>query len=182
MINMVTQRYGNGCERAFANRKIPNGPESNFRGELLTRADEWRVTHTEENAGPEAFQRTTLTSGEIMELAAKYAKNMSGEKYNAFLEELVDKGVLTNDEIMYLGYKGAVYSPAGIDSLCYKSDEYGTPLEDAYGNSLEWAKTMSLYVPKSLQTAGVFLFAQDHYKAFITLADVLGRMDAQNCC
>lgn len=182
MIDMVTHRPGASCERAFASKKTPNGSGSDFQGELLARTDEWKAAHTEENAGPEAFQRTTLTRGEIAGLAAKYGKNMSGEKYDAFLEELVDKGVLTNDEIMYLGYKGAVYTPPGVDSWCYRSDEYGNPLEDAYGNSLEWAKTMSLYIPKSLQTAGLFLHAQDHHKAFMTLADVLGRMDAQTRC
>ena len=68
------------------------------------------------------------------------------EKYDAFLEELVDKGALTNDEIMYLGYKGAIYSPAEVDSWVYKCDENRILLEDAYGNSMDWTKTMSLYV------------------------------------
>ena len=180
MINMVTQRPGGGYVRAFDSRKIPSSSGLDFQEELLARTDEWKAKCAEENAASEAFQRKTLTRAEIAELAAKYGKNMSREKYDAFLEELVDKGALTNDEIMYLGYKGAIYSPAEVDSWVYKCDENGIPLEDAYGNSLEWTKTMSFYVPKSLQIAGMFFFAQDHHKAFTTLADVLGRMDAQN--
>ena len=181
MINMVTQRSVSSCERAFAGRKIPNGTGSSFQEVLLAQTDQCETKRADENTAPEDFQRTTLTREEISELAAKYGKNMSREKYDAFLEELVDKGVLTNDEILYLGYKGCIITPAGTDGLCYRCDEYGNPLEDAYGNSLEWTKTMSLYVPKSLQTAGLFLHAQNfHHESFTTLADVLGRMDAQN--
>ena len=181
MINMVAQRSGSGYERALAGRKIPNGSKSSFQEALLARTDKLEIKRADENTGAEDSQRTTLTSEDISELAAKYGKDMSDEEYDAFLEELVDRGVLTNDEILYLGYKGCIIIPAGMTSACYRCDEYGTPLEDAYGNSLDWTKTMSQYVPKSLQRAGLFLYAQDfHHESFATLADVLGRMDAQN--
>ena len=181
MINMVTQQSGNSCVSAFAGRKIPNGPRSGFQAALLAQTDTYEIKCVDKNTVSEYFQRATLTSEDISDLAAKYGKNMSSEKYDAFLEDLVDRGVLTNDEIWYLGYRGCLITPAGMTSLCYRCDEYGNPLEDAYGNSLEWTKTMSLYVPKSLQTAGLFLFAQNfHHESFTALADVMGRMDAQN--
>ena len=182
MINMVAQRSGSCRERAFAGRRVPNGSGSGFQEALLAQTDKCEIKCADKNTVSEYFQRTTLTSENISDLAAKYGKNMSNEKYDAFLEELVDRGVLTNDEIWYLGYKGCIRSPAVEGVVCYRCDEYGNPLEDAYGNSLEWTKTMSLYVPKSLQTAGLFLYAQNfHHESFTTLADVLGRMDAQNC-
>ena len=181
MINMVTQRSGNSFERAFAGRKIPNGSGSGFQEALLAQTDKCKIKCADKNTVLEYFQRTTLTSENISDLTAKYGKNMSNETYDAFLEELVDRGVLTNDEIWYLGYKGCIMSPAVEGVVCYRCDEYGNPLEDAYGNSLEWTRTMSLYVPKSLQTAGLFLHAQNfHHESFTTLADVLGRMDAQS--
>ena len=181
MISTVTQRSGSSYTRAFAGRNILNGSRSSFQEALLAQTDKCEIKCVDKNTVSEYFQRTTLTSEDISDLAAKYGKNMSDEKYDAFLEELVDRGVLTNDEIWYLGYKGCLITPAGMTSACYRSDEYGNPLEDAYGNSLEWAKTMSLYVPKSLQRAGLFLYAQNfHHESFTTLADVLGRMDEQN--
>ena len=181
MINMVARRPGGGCERALAGRKIPNGSGSDFQKELLAQTDKCEIKYADKNTVSEYFQRAALTSGGISDLSAKYGKNMSDEEYDAFLEELVDRGVLTNDEIWYLGYKGCIICPAVEGVVCYRCDEYGNPLEDAYGNSLEWTKTMSLYVPKSLQTAGLFLHAQNfHHEAFAALDDVLGRMDPKN--
>ena len=181
MINTVVQRAGGCCTKAFAGRKIQNGFKSNFQEALQAQTDKCEIKYVDKNAVSEYFQRTTLTSENISDLAAKYGKNMSNEKYDAFLEELVDRGVLTNDEIWYLGYKGCIMSPAVEGVVCYRSDEYGNPLEDAYGNSLEWTKTMSLYVPESLQRAGLFIHAQNFYhESFTTLAEVLGRMDAQD--
>ena len=180
MVNMVTQRSGSSYERAFAGRKIPNGFGSDFQKELLAQTDKCEIKRADKNTVSDYFQRATMSSENISDLAAKYGKNMSDEQYNAFLEELVDRGVLTNDEIWYLGYKGCLITPAGMTSVCYRCDEYGNPLEDAYGNSLEWTKTMSQYVPKSLQRAGLFLYAQNfHHESFAALADVLGRMDAK---
>ena len=181
MIDMVTQRSGSGYERVFAGGKIPNGSSSSFQEALLAQTDKCEIKCADKNTASEYFQRATLTSGDISDLAAKYGKNMSDEKYDAFLEELVDRGVLTDDEIWYLGYRGCIISPKVEGVVCYRCDEYGNPLEDAYGNSLEWTKTMSQYVPKSLQRAGLFLHAQNfHHESFAALADVLGRMDAQN--
>ena len=176
---MVAQRPGSSYERAFASRKIPDGSGSDFQKKLLAQTDKCEIKCVDKNKVAEDFQRATLTGEDISDLAAKYGKDMSDKKYDAFLEELVDRGVLTNDEIWYLGYKGCIISLAVEGVVCYRCDEYGNPLEDAYGNSLEWTKTMSQYVPKSLQSAGLFLHAQNfHHEAFTTLADVLGRMDA----
>lgn len=181
MINMITQRSGSSYDRAFAGRKIQNGSGTSFQEALLAQTDTCEIRCADKSTVSEYFQRATLTSENISDLAAKYGKNMSDEQYDAFLEELVDRGVLTNDDIWYLGYKGCIMYPAGSLCPCYRSDEYGNPLADAYGNSLELVKMMSQYVPKSLQNAGLFLYAQDfHHEPFATLADVLGRMDAQN--
>lgn len=63
-------------------------------------------TEAAENAPP----RTKLTDDDIKELASKYNPgSMTRDEYDSFLEELVDKGVLTHQEIQYMGYKGMVY-------------------------------------------------------------------------
>ena len=183
MVNMVTQRYGSSYERALAlaGRKIPNGSGSGFQEALLAQTDKCEIKCVDRNTVSEYFQQATLTGKDISDLASKYGKNMSSQEYDAFLEELVDRGVLTNHDILYLGYKGCIMSPIVEGVVCYRCDEFGNPLEDAYSNSLDWTKTMSQYIPKSLQNAGLFIHAKNfHHEAFATLADVLGRMDAQN--
>ena len=63
-------------------------------------------TEAAKNAPP----RTKLTDDDIKELAGKYNPgSMTRDEYDSFLEELVDKGVLTYQEIQYMGYKGMVY-------------------------------------------------------------------------
>ncbi len=53
--------------------------------------------------------RPKLTDSEINELARKYdLRNMTQETYDAFLDDLVDKGVLTRAETGYFGYGGVV--------------------------------------------------------------------------
>lgn len=63
-------------------------------------------TEATKNAPP----RTKLTDDDVKELASKYNPgSMTRDEYDSFLEELVDKGVLTQQEIKYMGYKGMVY-------------------------------------------------------------------------
>lgn len=63
---------------------------------------------------PEAVKnappRAKLTDNDVKELASKYnPSSMTRDEYDSFLEDLVDKGVLTHQEIQYMGYKGMVY-------------------------------------------------------------------------
>lgn len=63
-------------------------------------------TETAKNAPP----RAKLSDEEIKAMADKYNPgSMTRDEYDLFLEELVDKGVLTHQEIKYMGYKGMVY-------------------------------------------------------------------------
>lgn len=53
--------------------------------------------------------RPKLTDGEIRDLSRKYDfRNMTQESYNSFLDDLVQKGVLTKAETGYFGYGGEV--------------------------------------------------------------------------
>lgn len=58
--------------------------------------------------------RPKLSDGEIDEIAGKYDfRHMDQEKYDEFLDDLVNKGVLTRAETGYFGYGGTVR----LDSL-----------------------------------------------------------------
>lgn len=51
--------------------------------------------------------RKALTKDDIAALAAQYNPGkMSQEEYDAFLEDLVERGVLSKQELVRLGYKG----------------------------------------------------------------------------
>ena len=63
--------------------------------------------------------RTKLTDEEISELANKYDfRHMTQETYDAFLDDLVDKGVLSREETGWFGYGGVVIMDA-IDGKVY---------------------------------------------------------------
>lgn len=61
-------------------------------------------------AAKNAPPRAQLTDEAIKELAQKYnPASMTRDQYDSFLEDLSAKGVLTRDEMGYLGYKGMIY-------------------------------------------------------------------------
>ncbi len=79
-----------------------------FEDKLKTKIAQTSAQQTE--AAKNAPPRTKLTDEDIKALADKYnPSSMTRDEYDSFLEELVDKGVLTNQEIKYMGYKGMVY-------------------------------------------------------------------------
>lgn len=122
-----------------------------------------------------------LDDAAVKELAEKYGGGqMSQNQYDDFLDELVHRGVLTRDEIKYMGYQGLVYIKPHDGVLCYQSDEYGNPLKDANGNSLDWAKKLMEYLSPDLTRAGLLLYAEERRirPAFEALQDLLERMDA----
>lgn len=129
----------------------------------------------------EPITRTTLTDWEIAQLAETYQRdNLSQEQYDGLLEDLMDRGVLSRSEIEHMGYKGMIYIPLEMPSWVYQCDETGTPLTDAYGNSLNWTKRLAEYLPKELSSDGanVFLFAANYRDAFNALDAIFARMDS----
>lgn len=79
-----------------------------FEENLKTALAQAAVKQTE--AAKNAPSRAKLTDDDIKELAQKYnPASMTRDQYDYFLEDLSAKGVLTRDEMGYLGYKGMVY-------------------------------------------------------------------------
>lgn len=61
-------------------------------------------------AAKSAPPRPQLTDQDIKELAQKYNPgSMTRAQYDSFLEDLAEKGVLSKQEMGYLGYKGMIY-------------------------------------------------------------------------
>lgn len=128
----------------------------------------------------EPITRTTLADWEIAQLAEKYPRgSLSQEQYDGLLEELVDRGVLTRNEIKHMGYRGMLVIPLEMSGWVCQCDENGTPLTDAYGSSLNWTKRLAGYLPTELSSdaANVFLFAAKHRDAFDALDAIFARMD-----
>lgn len=66
---------------------------------------------------PSDDQKGSLSSADIQFLASEYdPKNMSQSKYDEFLEYLHDKGVISKDEMITVGYHGMATCPASLSS------------------------------------------------------------------
>lgn len=107
---------------------------------------------------PEVVTRTKLSDQEIAELSNKYdVRNMSQDQYNAFLDELVEKGALTRADTTWLGRSGLQRVDVDLDVLLTKGMAPGPitisstedfeakmkeSLEDADGNLIVWLESM----------------------------------------
>lgn len=88
--------------------------------------------------------RSKLTDSEINELARKYDfQHMTQETYDAFLDDLVNKGLLTRAETGYFGYGGEIRletidSKIAVVSVAGRENKYSqyTPFlgDGVYGN------------------------------------------------
>ena len=154
----------------------PLRSEADFKA-MCAEVAEMRAAYIQEHA----ITRTTLADWEIAQLAEKYPRgNLSQEQYDGLLEELVDRGVLARYEINDLGYKGMICTPLEMRCWAYQCDEFGNPLTDAYGNSLDWTKRLAGHLPKELSSdvANVFLFAANYREEFNILDTIFARMDS----
>ena len=98
--------------------------------------------------------RPKLTDSEVRELGQKYDfRNMTQETYDAFLDELVQKGVLARGEVGYFGYGGEVRKEAvdssilvmSIKGLDTRYTQHTPFLEDGAsgnGNMVTWLAQM----------------------------------------
>lgn len=179
----VDRTPGGGYIVTFAGSKVQarSGPEA--KAEILAKAEEFRAKQAEKPL-PDDIRQAVLTNEDIAELAAKYSSSaMSRTQYDSFLDELVDKGVLKEDELKYLGYHGLIYGPPVTEAffgagecVSYESDEYGVPVGD--GISPAWSKAMSM-LPKSLATGGLFAYMQKGRDVFTVVADILEAMQTR---
>ena len=112
----------------------------------------------------DTFERRSLTKDELNELAGRLAQkydpcNMTQEEYDSFLDDLVEEGILSRNQLGQLGYHGTICLGSGWMIGCYmRSDDimthhnnpyyqrygYATTLDDTKGNALAYASLMSI--------------------------------------
>ena len=102
---------------------------------------------------PETISRTSLSSGDLAELSGRYdPHNMTRDQYDAFLDELMEKGALSRMDAMRLGYHGWNVLDLEPDEngkvhngWAYVVDDGRKPiesLEDADGDLFRWLDAM----------------------------------------
>ena len=151
----------------------------------------------------DTFERKELTKDELTELASDLSSrydptNMTQEEYDSFLFELVDHGILSDNELGPMGLHGLVlagsFAPGGMScadgffgGVCKMDTEtlhndpyyqqYGLAysLFDTKGNVLAYAKLMAYQIPVN-GDAGWMLFAEKRQHSFEAMADVLDAM------
>ena len=140
---------------------------------------------------PELINRTELSNQEIAELASKYdVRNMTQDQYNAFLDELVEKGALTKSDKMWLGRSGLQRVDVDLDVVFLKGmaaepitiysagDLNGKPkdsLEDADGDVIVWLESM-LAQQNQGTNGGTRDSSGQRAEALNTLYDIVRRM------
>mgnify|MGYP001026149565 CR=1 FL=1 len=140
---------------------------------------------------PELINRTELSDQEIAELASKYdIHNMTQDQYNAFLDELVEKGTLTKADTMWLGRSGLQRVDVNLDVLFTKGMAPGPitisstedfnnimkeSLEDADGDLIVWLESM-LARQKQGANGGTSDGSGKKGEALNTLLDIVKQM------
>lgn len=146
-------------------------------------------------------QRKKATDEDIAELAEKYNPvRMSQKEYDAFLGDLMDRGIIAEEDLGRLGYLGlfacgiddgsgepqiTVYDTPTVGDMKglgvpYYDPEVTDPVKwFNTGNRLAYAKYMARQKPSSASSQTAFDFAADTYSAFSTVADILQAMQSQ---
>lgn len=131
--------------------------------------------------------RPKLTDGEVCGLGRKYDfRNMTQETYDAFLDDLMQKGVLTRAEAGYFGYGGEVQKEAvdsrllvgRIDGLDERYTQNTPFLEDGAsgsGNMVAWLAQMMTEFDAGDGTQEGAKRAQQRLEMYGALIDVVYR-------
>lgn len=140
--------------------------------------------------------RKTLTKDDAAALAAQYNPGkMSQEEYGAFLGDLVERGILSKQELGRLGYKGyAVVGPAVFDGKGFGAGSVSCvavqnlpgqnpfnlyhSLLDAGGDVLAWAKVQAI-LNHSSNPQTQLDFRKGTQNAFQAMLEVLEAMQSQ---
>lgn len=137
--------------------------------------------------------RNRLSSQDLAELAGKYdPHNMTQAQYDAFLDDLVEKGALSSSDAMRLGYKGfrvldidlaAFAAGHGGGGTAYVTrvenygDELKQSLEDVCNDLIGWLELMlarQYQGTDAVTREGI----RQRTEALNTLSDIVRRMEA----
>ena len=158
-------------------------------GDALREASDARKTgaaQSRDTYEPETISRTRLSSGDLAELSGRYdPHNMTQDQYDAFLDELMEKGALSRMDAARLGYHGLRVLDMEPDengkvhngwAYVVSLDANGNPirpiesLEDAGGDLFRWLDAM---LDRQEQGIGA---SRRQKEALDTLYDIVKRM------
>lgn len=177
----VTYTPGGGYSARLKNGKADNVTVS-WGEEVQSKWKEHFARMEAEKEAAPPIERAELTDGELSELAEKFnPHDMTQEEYDEFLETLVDKKVLTQQEIKRAGYNGLVVGRA-LSDLCFdrltdctgmsmaqilsmKSDIFLFDVNGMGGDTLSWTNIMDLR------------FSGERDSVYHALHNVLSNMD-----
>ena len=146
----------------------------------------------------DTFESKSLTKDELNKLAARLARkydpcNMTQEEYDSFLDDLVEEGILSRNQLGQLGYHGMICLGSGWMIGSYRCSEdimthhnnpyyqrygYATTLSDTKGNALAYASLMSILYYGS-GNAAFQNYAEKKQSNFEAMAQVLEAMQRQ---
>lgn len=191
--------------------KFQNGTPVRTKVELTQRSDGTWYAPSFGNALQEAYDtsrsgasqtggtgetgaRIRLTDQELAELASKYdPSNMTQDQYDAFLDELVEKGALSRSDALRLGYKGFRLLDIDLESFATRGvggggmayvtraenygDELKQSLEDVCNDLKSWLELML-----ARQYEGTDAITREGIRqrseAMNALSDIVRRMEA----
>ena len=192
----VAKRWGEDCieevkewERQFAPEK-PEADPSKAPGKYDSN---------------DTFERRELTKDELKELATRLAEkydpsNMTQEEYDSFLDDLVDEGILSRNQLGQLGYHGTfvlgslkdatIGEMGGIymrsedimthhNNPYYQRYGYAMSLSDTKGDALAYASLMSILYPGKGNSAYFQNYGEKRQSNFEAMANVLEAMQRQ---
>lgn len=130
---------------------------------------------------PKSTVRKKLTDRELAELADRYdPRNMTQAQYDAFLDELVEKGVLTRGDTTWLGHHGMVRLDTDFDKIAagqtggacvINGDTPARSLDEAEGDLMRFLQSM---MAQQDQWTGPS--SRERKEALDTLYDIIRRM------
>lgn len=151
----------------------------------------------------DTFERRELTKPQLNELAARLARkydpcNMTQEEYDSFLDDLVEEGILSRNQLGQLGYHGMVVLGCSLEDLTswggscsyskdimtihndpfYQRYGYIRSLSDAKGNALAYATMMSWLYPGS-GSASFLDYIEKQQSNYAAMTAVLQAMQRQ---
>ncbi len=201
----VSPSYGTGLpaasERSAAGQRT--GFQTQIQEQTARRTDEYRPQVQEAAERRTADQadsapaRKTPSRAELAELAAKYnPRRMTEAEYDSFLEDLVDKGILSKSDLGHLGYRGMVvlgpesegahswgvtsrWDVSGMSLSQLRGLAGVASLADAGGDALTMAKLLSLQKPCAATSPEALAFAQESADAYRALAEALEAVQAR---
>ena len=167
----VTYTPGSGYSAKFKDGTAPN--VSICWGEEYVKKLKENLNKPAAGGNDPSFERAELTEEELASLAEKFDPHkMTQKEYDECLETLVDKNVITKQEMQRAGYKGLVVVNSWSD-MCYGqlTDCTGMSVEQIFGmksnihlfgvggmdgDALSWSNVMNLRFPGEKDGDGVY--------------------------